>query len=49
LLGASSDHLILDIEDAERDFKVGDIVEFDLCYATIVFVTNSPNVRIVCK
>ena len=49
VLGASSDHLILDIEDAEREFKVGDIVEFDLCYATIVFVTNSPNVRIVFK
>lgn len=49
VLGASSDHLILDIEDAEREFKVGDIMEFDLCYATIVFVTNSPNVRIVCK
>mgnify|MGYP000909213025 FL=1 len=49
VLGASSDHLILDIEEAERTFKVGDIVEFDLCYATIVFVTNCPNVRIVCK
>lgn len=49
VLGASSDHLILDIEDAEKKYKVGDIVEFDLCYATIVFATNSPNVRIVCK
>lgn len=49
VLGASSDHLILDIEDSEQEYKVGDIVEFDLCYATIVFVTNSPNVRIVCK
>lgn len=49
VLGASSDHLILDIEDSKNDYKVGDIVEFDLCYATIVFVTNSPNVRIVCK
>ncbi len=49
VIGASSDHLIIDVEDAEREFKVGDIVEFDLCYATIVFVTNSPNVRIVCK
>jgi ornithine racemase len=49
VLGASSDHLILDIQDAEREFKVGDIVEFDLCYATIVYATNSPNVRIVCK
>lgn len=49
VIGASSDHLILDVEDAERELKVGDIVEFDLCYATIVYVTNSPNVRIVCK
>ncbi|MDD3169385.1 MAG: alanine/ornithine racemase family PLP-dependent enzyme [Eubacteriales bacterium] len=49
VIGSSSDHLILDVEDAEREFKVGDIVEFDLCYATNVFVTNSPNVRIVCK
>lgn len=49
VLGASSDHLIIDIEECERDIKVGDIVEFDLCYATIVFATNSPNVRIVCK
>lgn len=49
VMGASSDHLIIDVEDAERAFEVGDIVEFDLCYATIVFVTNSPNVKIVCK
>lgn len=49
VIGASSDHLILDVEDADRELKVGDIVEFDLCYATIVYVTNSPNVRIVCK
>lgn len=49
VLGASSDHLILDVEDAERAFQVGDIIEFDLCYATIVYATNSPNVRIVCK
>ncbi len=49
VMGASSDHLIIDVEDSETDYKVGDIVEFDLCYATIVFVTNSPNVKIVCK
>ncbi|HWQ79888.1 MAG TPA: alanine/ornithine racemase family PLP-dependent enzyme [Anaerovoracaceae bacterium] len=49
ILGASSDHMILDITEAEKDYKVGDIVEFDLCYATVCFVTNSPNVRIVCK
>lgn len=47
ILGASSDHTILDVEDCEHDYKVGDIVEFDLCYATIVYATNSPNVDIV--
>lgn len=47
VLGASSDHTILDVQDCDRTYKVGDIVEFDLCYATIVYATNSPNVDIV--
>ncbi len=45
VLGASSDHTILDIEDAARDLKVGDIIEFDIKYATIVYLTNSDNVE----
>lgn len=45
ILGASSDHTIVDVQDAERDFKVGDILAFDLCYATIVYVTNCRNVK----
>ncbi len=47
VLGASSDHTILDVQDCKHDYKVGDVVEFDLCYATIVYATNSPNVDIV--
>lgn len=47
MIGASSDHFIMDIEDAEREFKVGDIMEFDLSYATMVFATNSPNVKYI--
>jgi ornithine racemase len=47
ILGASSDHTIVDIEDAKREFKVGDIMTFDLCYATIVYVTNCRNVKLV--
>ena len=47
VLGASSDHTIIDVEDAARDFKVGDIMTFDVCYATLVYLTNSRNVRIV--
>jgi len=45
VLGASSDHTILDVEDAETEINVGDIVEFDLCYATMVYVTNSANIE----
>ena len=47
VLGASSDHTIMDVHDVKRELKVGDIMEFDLCYPTMVFVTNSPNVKIV--
>lgn len=46
VIGASSDHTILDIEDAERDLKPGDIVEFGINYASIVYVTNCRNVQI---
>ena len=46
-LGASSDHTILDIEEAERKIKVGDIVEFDLSYASLIYTTSSANVNLV--
>ena len=46
ILGASSDHTIVDVQDAERDFKVGDIMTFDICYATIVYLTNCRNMHI---
>ena len=46
VLGASSDHTIIDVEDAERDYKVGDIMTFDICYATVVYLTNCRNVQI---
>lgn len=45
LVGASSDHTIVDVEDCKRDIKVGDIMEFDLCYSTLVYVTNSNNIN----
>lgn len=47
VIGASSDHTILDIEDAKRDLKPGDIVEFNINYASLVYVTNCRNVQIV--
>jgi len=44
VLGASSDHTILDVEDA-GDIRVGDTVDFRICYANIVYLTNSGNVN----
>jgi predicted amino acid racemase len=46
VIGASSDHTILDVADAERDIRVGDIMEFTLCYASTVFASHSPNVKL---
>lgn len=45
VIGASSDHTILDVEDAERDIKVGDIIEFDVSYAALIYVSNSGNIN----
>jgi predicted amino acid racemase len=45
LLGASSDHTILDIEDATKNLKVGDILTFDTLYAAVAFLASSPSVR----
>ena len=46
IIGASSDHTILDIEDATRKLKVGDIVSFGINYASLVYITNCRNVQI---
>lgn len=47
VIGASSDHTILDIEDAKTEVKVGDIISFGINYASLVYVTNCRNVQIV--
>ena len=33
VIGGSSDHCILDVEDCPRRLEVGDVVEFSLCYS----------------
>ena len=44
ILGASSDHLILDITKSEIDYKVGDIVDFNMNYACLMQAMTSPYV-----
>ena len=41
ILGASSDHLILDITDAKGDFKVGDEIRFNLRYGALLSLMTS--------
>ncbi len=41
VLGASSDHTILDIQDSEREYKLGDIVEFNVLYQAMLFTSLS--------
>ncbi len=46
ILGASSDHTILDITRLKTPLRVGDKVKFSLNYGSVLFLTNSPNVHI---
>ena len=46
VIGASSDHTILDLEDMERPVKVGDVLDFSIDYASMVYVTASRNLHI---
>jgi len=41
IIGASSDHMIVDLTDCEGDFKVGDILEFDLAYGALLALNTS--------
>lgn len=44
IIGASSDHTILDIEDVAEDIKVGDVLSFNINYGSMIFLTSSRNV-----
>ena len=41
ILGASSDHLILDTSKSDRQYHVGDIVNFKLSYSSLLRATTS--------
>lgn len=45
LLGGSSDHLILDVEDAARVYKTGDEVTFMPGYSALLAASTSPYVK----
>lgn len=41
VLGASSDHTILDIHDCNKEYKLGDVVEFNVLYQAMLFTSLS--------
>ena len=49
ILGGSSDHLILDITDDPIDRRVGDILEFDVRYSTMMYTTASRYLRVAVR
>lgn len=44
VIGASSDHLIIDIESCENDYRIGDIIEFNIYYPHLLYLSGSKDV-----
>lgn len=45
VLGASSDHLILDVTESKYDYRVGDVVDFYMDYGCLLQAMTSPYVN----
>ncbi|HPB79729.1 MAG TPA: alanine/ornithine racemase family PLP-dependent enzyme [Sedimentibacter sp.] len=45
VLGASSDHTILDIHDCDTEYKLGDIIEFNILYQAMLMTALSDYVH----
>lgn len=43
-IGSSSDHIIVDVTDAQKQYEVGDILTFKLTYSSILSLMTSPYV-----
>lgn len=41
ILGSSSDHLIVDVSDSNKDYKLGDVIEFKLTYGSLLSLMTS--------
>ncbi|MBQ6624769.1 MAG: alanine racemase [Clostridia bacterium] len=41
VVGGSSDHIVVDVSDSETQYKVGDIIEFNMSYNCVLNAMNS--------
>lgn len=49
IVGASSDHMVVDVTDCKQDYKVGDVLEFGLYYGGILSACTSDYVKKIIK
>lgn len=45
IVGGSSDHLIVDIEDSGQEFKIGDVIQFYMYYSPMLYLCSSKWVK----
>ncbi|WP_297136772.1 alanine/ornithine racemase family PLP-dependent enzyme [Terrisporobacter sp.] len=45
IIGSSSDHLIVDIQNSEENFQIGDIMSFGMFYSNALYLTSSKYVN----
>ncbi|WP_432408755.1 alanine racemase [Wukongibacter sp. M2B1] len=44
IVGSSSDHLIIDIEDCKQNIKLGDVIDFQMYYQPMLYLSASRSV-----
>lgn len=49
IFGGSSDHIVVDVTDADKEYRVGDIIEFKMDYICLLNVMTSPYIDHIFK
>ncbi|HEY8889761.1 MAG TPA: alanine/ornithine racemase family PLP-dependent enzyme [Clostridium sp.] len=44
IVGSSSDHLIIDIEDCDIEIKLGEILQFSMYYPPLMYLSGNPSI-----
>lgn len=44
IIGSSSDHLILDVENCSKEIKLGDVIDFHMFYQPMLYLSSSASV-----
>ena len=45
IVGSSSDHLIIDLEDASQSYRVGDVIAFTMYYVPMLYLSGSASIH----